>query len=106
MQKRQGFVRSGFVLAILAGAGLISWLPAGAADPAKPSTSAMAPANAEDNAAEFAKIDKNKDGFIDKTEAIAEPKLLGKWGDADANKDGKVSKDEFLAFQRKEHAQK
>ena len=67
----------------------------------------MTPARAgDDDAAEFAKLDKNKDGFLDKTEATMEPKLLGKWAEADTNKDGKVSKEEFLAFERKEHPAK
>ena len=30
----------------------------------------------DDDAAEFAKLDKNKDGALDKTEAILEPRLL------------------------------
>jgi EF hand domain-containing protein len=112
MQTRQWLVRSGLVLSILGAAGLMTALPAAAqtqkpstAEPAKPST--MAPARTgEDDAAEFAKLDKNNDGFIDKGEAVMEPKLLGKWVDADTNKDGKVSKDEFLAFERKEHTAK
>jgi Ca2+-binding EF-hand superfamily protein len=60
----------------------------------------------DDGAAEFAKLDKNNDGFIDKGEAVMEPKLLGKWAEADTNKDGKISREEFLAFERKEQAAK
>jgi EF hand len=112
MQTRQWVVRSGLVLSVLGAAGLMTALPAAAqtqkpstAEPAKPST--MAPARAgDDDAAEFAKLDKNKDGFLDKGEATMEPKLLVKWADADTNKDGKISKEEFLAFERKEHTAK
>ncbi len=116
MQTRQWLIRSGLVLSVLGAGGLMAALPAAAqtqkpstpsttAEPAKPST--MAPARAgDDGSAEFAKLDKNKDGFVDKGEAMMEPKLLGKWADADANKDGKLSKEEFLAFERKEHMAK
>ena len=113
MQTRQWVVRSGLVLSVFGAAGLMTALPAAAqtqkapttTEPAKPST--MAPARAgDDSAAEFAKLDKNKDGFIDKAEATMEPKLLGKWADADTNKDGKISKEEFVAFERKEQAAK
>ena len=113
MQTRQWVVRSGLVLSVFGAAGLMTALPAAAqtqkaptaTEPAKPST--MAPARAgDDSAAEFAKLDKNKDGFIEKSEATMEPKLLGKWADADTNKDGKISKEEFLAFESKEQAAK
>ena len=113
MQTRQWVVRSGLVLSVFGAAGLMTALPAAAqtqkpsttTEPAKPST--MAPARAvDDDAAEFAKLDKNKDGFIDKAEATMEPKLLGKWADADTNKDGKISKEEFVAFERKEQTAK
>ena len=113
MQTKQWLVRSGFMLSLLGAAGLMTALPS-AAQTQKPSTNAAtsksataAPARAgEDDAVEFAKLDKNKDGFIDKGEAVMEPKLLAKWADADANKDGKISKEEFLAFERKEHPAK
>jgi hypothetical protein len=110
MQTKQWLVRSGLVLSI---AGLMTAFPS-AAQTQKPSTntetskpSVAAPARAgDDDGAEFAKLDKNHDGFVDKGEAVMEPKLLGKWADADTNKDGKVSKEEFLAFERKEHPAK
>jgi len=113
MQTRQWVVRSGLVLSVFGAAGLMTALPAAAqtqkpstaTEPTKPST--MTPARAgDDDAAEFAKLDKNKDGFIDKGEATMEPKLVGKWADIDTNKDGKISKEEFLAFERKEHTAK
>ncbi len=113
MQPRQWLIRSGLSFSILAAAGLMTAFPS-AAQTQKPSTtnqmstpSTTTPARAgEDDAAEFAKLDKNKDGFLDKGEAVMEPKLLAKWADADTNKDGKVSKDEFLRFEQKEHAAK
>jgi EF hand len=114
MQTSKWVVRSGLVLAVLGAAGLVTAVPAAAqtyktpattTEPAKPST--MAPARAgDDDAAEFAKLDKNKDGFLDKGEATMEPKLLGKWAEVDTNKDGKISKEEFLAFERKEQTAK
>jgi EF hand len=114
MQTERWVVRSGLVLSILGAAGLIAALPADAqtqtpstttAQPAKPSTMAATRAG-DDDAAEFARLDKNKDGFLDKAEATMEPKLLAKWADADTNKDGKISKEEFLAFERQEHTAK
>ena len=54
----------------------------------------------DDDAAEFVKLDKNKDGFLDKTEAIMEPRLLANFDAADTNKDGKVDKNEWAAFQK------
>ena len=113
MQTKQWLVRSGLVLSVLSAAGFMAASPAAAqtqkpsatSETAKPST--MAPARAgEDDMAEFAKLDRNNDGFIEKAEATMEPKLLGKWTDADANKDGKISKEEYTAFERKEHAAK
>ena len=67
---------------------------------------AVAPRAGEDDAAEFAKLDKNKDGFLDKAEAMMEPRLLAEWTKVDTNKDGKISKDEFLTFERARHAKK
>jgi len=111
MQTRKWVVRSGLVLSVLGVAGLFT-MPVAAqtpstttAQPAKPSTVAPAPAG-DDTAAEFDRLDKNKDGFLDKGEAMMEPKLLAKWADADTNKDGKISKEEFLAFERKEQTAK
>ena len=54
----------------------------------------------DDDAAEFAKLDKNKDGMIDKTEAAMEPRLLTNFDAADTNKDGKIDKNEWAAFQK------
>jgi hypothetical protein len=113
METKQWLVRSDLLLSVLGAAGLMTAFPS-AAQTQKPSTSVetskaatAAPARAgDDDAAEFGKLDKNHDGFIDKGEAVMEPKLLGKWADADTNKDGRISKEEFLAFERKEHPAK
>jgi len=113
MQANQWVIRSGLVLSILGAAALMAASPASAQS--KPSTttaqanppSSMASKRAgEDDAIEFGKLDKNKDGYLDKSEAMMEPKVIAKWAEADANKDGKISKEEFLAFERKEHTAK
>jgi hypothetical protein len=103
------------VVLSLAGAAMLSLaLPAGAqsttpttppsttksATPSTaPSTAPMtAPRKGDDDAAEFAKLDKNHDGGLDKAEAIMEPRLFAKFSDADTNKDGKIDQQEFLNF--------
>jgi hypothetical protein len=115
METKQWLIRSGLALSILGAAGLMTALPAAAQTqrPSTPSTtnepaksSTMKPSRGDDDAAEFTKLDKNKDGYLDKAEATMEPKLLGKWADVDTNKDGKISREEFLAFERKEHTAK
>jgi len=42
-----------------------------------------------------AKLDKNGDGMIDRSEAAAAPRLAGKFDSLDKNKDGKLSSDEL-----------
>lgn len=69
-------------------------------------TPAAKPRTGEDDAVEFDKLDKNHDGFLDKGEAMMEPRLLAEWASADANKDGKISKAEFLSFEKARHAKK
>ena len=111
MRTTNFMTRSPLVLA-LAGAAMLSLaLPAGAqsqsATPTTPSTTKSAtpsttttatPRKGDDDAAEFAKLDKNHDGVLDKAEAMMEPRLLAKFADADTNKDGKISQQEFLNF--------
>ena len=64
--------------------------------PTAPSTAA--PRKGDDDAAEFAKLDKNHDGALDKAEAMMEPRLLANFATADTNKDGKIDQTEFLNF--------
>jgi hypothetical protein len=52
---------------------------------------APAPAPAD----EFDKADRNKDGFIDKSESGVVPGLSANFERADASKDGKLDRDEF-----------
>jgi len=63
-------------------------------------SSTTAAKTTDDDAAEFARLDKNKDGFIDKSEAILEPRLLTNFEAADTNKDGKIDMNEWKAFQK------
>src|ERR1700730_13144767 len=96
---RTTLLRSGLVLSFLGGAALVSSLPLSAQT--TPNTpSATAAKATDDDAAEFTRLDKNKDGFIDKTEAVLEPRLLTNFDAADTNKDGKIDKNEWKAFQK------
>ena len=95
MRARKMLIGSGLALAILGAAGLVTSLPASAQMAPAPAAKAT-----DDDAAEFVKLDKNKDGFIDKTEAVAEPRLLTNFAAADTNKDGKIDKSEWTAFQK------
>jgi len=74
--------------------------------PAQTTPAAKPPRAGEDDAIEFDKLDKNHDGFLDKGEAMLEPRVLTGWASADTNKDGKISKEEFLSFERARHAKK
>jgi hypothetical protein len=96
MQARKIITGSGLVLAILSATGWIVSLPANA----QTYPSAAPAKQTDDNAAEFGRLDTNKDGFIDKKEAVAEPRLLANFDAADTNKDGKVDKAEWAAFQK------
>jgi hypothetical protein len=107
---------TGTTLVLVSAAALALALPAGAqtqsTPPAKstatqgatPSTAPAAPSTAtparkgDDDAAEFAKLDKNHDGALDKAEAMMEPRLLANFATADTNKDGKIDQTEFLNF--------
>ena len=97
---RTTLLRSGLALSFLGGAALVSSLPVLAQttpSSAPPTTAAKV---TDDDAAEFARLDKNKDGFVDKTEAIVEPRLRTNFDAADTNKDGKIDKNEWKAFQK------
>jgi hypothetical protein len=50
----------------------------------------------------FAKLDKNKDGYISKAEAKAEPELSKNFDKWDLNNDGKINRAEYLAAMAKE----
>jgi len=116
MQVSKLFVRSGLVFSMLGAAGLVALpvvaqtspgtAPAAQTSPGTAPAAQTSPGTApaamttDDDAAEFAKLDKNKDGAIDKTEAVLEPRLLTNFDAADTNKDGKVDKNEWAAFQK------
>jgi Ca2+-binding EF-hand superfamily protein len=50
----------------------------------------------------FAKLDKNKDGYISKAEATGEPELAKNFDKWDLNNDGKINRAEYLAAMAKE----
>ena len=93
-------LRSGLVLSLLGGAALVSSLPVSAQTTPYNTPSPTAAKTTDDDAAEFARLDKNKDGFIDKAEAVLEPRLMTNFEAADTNKDGKIDKNEWKAFQK------
>ena len=49
----------------------------------------------------FAKMDKNKDGYVSKTEAVANKELTTNFGKWDMNNDGKLNRAEYLAAMAK-----
>jgi EF-hand domain pair len=50
----------------------------------------------------FARLDKNKDGYISKAEAKGEPELTKNFDKWDLNNDGKINRAEYLAAMAKE----
>ena len=50
----------------------------------------------------FAKLDKDKDGYITKTEAAADPALSKDFAKWDLNNDGKLNRAEYLGARAKE----
>jgi Ca2+-binding EF-hand superfamily protein len=54
----------------------------------------------------FAKLDKNKDGYISKSEAKGEKTLSSNFAKWDMNNDGKINRAEYLAAMAKEDAVK
>lgn len=52
----------------------------------------------------FAKMDKNKDGYISKAEAKANKELAGNYGKWDMNNDGRINRAEYLAAMAKHDA--
>lgn len=59
-----------------------------------PSTTSGAGAGAE-----FTKLDKDKDGTVNKKEAASNKDLTKQWDTLDVNKDGKLDEAEFAQFQ-------
>ena len=56
---------------------------------------ATAPAPAIADSPDFERVDRNKDGYIDKSEAGVIPGLSANFERADTSKDGKLDRDEF-----------
>jgi|SRR5438067_13848384 len=52
----------------------------------------------------FRALDKNKDGYISRTEAAGNPELAKKFKQADKNGDGKLSRIEYLEAMTKQDA--
>jgi Ca2+-binding EF-hand superfamily protein len=52
----------------------------------------------------FNALDKNKDGYLSRTEAAANPELFKKFKQADKNGDGKLSRMEYLEAMTKQDA--
>ena len=50
----------------------------------------------------FARLDKNKDGYISRAEAKGEPELSKNFDKWDLNNDGKINRAEYLAAMAKE----
>lgn len=52
--------------------------------------------------ADFAQLDTNRDGYINKNEAANNSELSNNFSSADSNRDGKISRSEFSVFELKE----
>ena len=53
------------------------------------------------NDTSFRVLDKNRDGYLSKTEAAGNPDLVKRWAEADKNKDGKLSRVEYFRIMAK-----
>ena len=60
-----------------------------------PSAAAGASAPPPEHAGDFDKADRNKDGFLDKSECGIVPGLSANFERADRNRDGKLDREEF-----------
>ena len=89
--------------AVLAAAALA--LAAGSAWAADKEKSTVGNVSRSDDSG-FAKLDKNKDGYISKAEAKAERELSKNFAKWDMNNDGKINRAEYLAAMAKEDAVK
>ena len=65
------------------------------AEAAKPSAAAGATASAPTDNPSFEQADRNKDGFVDKSEAGVVPGLSANFERADRSRDGKLDPEEF-----------
>ena len=93
-------LRSGLVLSLLGGAALVSSLPVSAQTTPYNTPSPTAAKTTDDDAAEFARLDKNKDGKLSPDEYGADP-VLNSIGRYEGNRDGIVTEDEWDVFARK-----
>lgn len=68
---------------------------------AQSSTSAQARSGDTQQASnpDFVRLDKNKDGFVSRSEAAKDKKISSNFKKFDANKDGKLSENEFTTLQ-------
>ena len=89
--------------AVLAAAALA--LAAGSAWAADKEKSTVGNVSRSDDSG-FAKLDKNKDGYISKAEAKHERELSKNFAKWDLNHDGKINRAEYLAAMAKEDAVK
>lgn len=90
--------------AVLAAAALALASGAFAADKQTNKQSASNMSRSDDSG--FAKLDKNKDGYISKAEAAGESTLRKDFAKWDMNNDGKINRAEYLAAMAKEDAVK
>jgi hypothetical protein len=77
---------------------LMSALPLVTAQVQKDAANKEAPsaaAGASTDAPDFERADRNKDGFVDKSEAGVVPGLSANFERADRNKDGKLDREEY-----------
>ncbi|UXI66872.1 hypothetical protein [Tahibacter amnicola] len=77
-------------------AGLIVCLPVIAT--ALPTVPPLDPPTGADTLATFAQLDRNQDGYVDKTELPQNHELHQRFAQLDKNSDGKLSNDEFARF--------
>jgi Ca2+-binding EF-hand superfamily protein len=65
-------------------------------------SSAWAADSAKDKDPGFNALDKDKDGYVSRTEAQANPQLVKQFATADSDHDGKLSRTEYLKVMAKE----
>jgi EF hand len=68
---------------------------AGSSAPASPAPSTSVPAPSTSETPSFEQADRNKDGFLDKSESGVVPGLSANFERADRNRDGKLDREEF-----------